>query len=366
MFRHRYYDALGKRKEVKRSGFTSEKEALRSLLQIKADILDNGPNFTNINDITVSAWLEIWYETYYRSWKIKTRNDISAAIKLHIKPLLGKHKLRELTFSIYKRVFINVLLDSGLAPGTVRLFHKYFMMAINAAVRDDIIQENKFKNIRIENKQRNNNFLTPEELNIFLKYAQNIGNRTEYTFTLLLAYSGMRKGEAMGLLWNDICFNENKVTIKHTRDNIGSRSPKTHQSYRTIELDPIVIKQLYKYQKWCIEIKLSLGIQHNVEKDFVFINDLAEPVHEIYINNFFDKLYRFFKNKKIDINRITPHGLRHTHATILIDALVPPGDVATRLGNTLEMIYKVYAHKFNKQNSKAATAFGKQLKQSIK
>lgn len=177
----------------------------------------------------------------------------------------------------------------------------------------------------------------------------------------------MRKGEALGLKWQNINFNSNEVTIERTRDNMGSRSPKTNQSYRTIELDPSVIKQVKRYKKWCIELKLSLGIQHNVEKDYVFISDLtAEPVHANYINIFFSKVYKTLKNRNVKLKRITPHGLRHTHATVLIDALIPPGDIAIRLGNTLELFYKVYAHKFKKQNNQSAIAFSEQLKHSIK
>ena len=55
------------------------------------------------------------------------------------------------------------------------------------------------------------------------------------------------------------------------------------------------------------------------------------------------------------------HGLRHTHATILIDQLIPPPDIADRLGNTIEMIYRVYAHSFKKTNNKTVRAFSERV-----
>ncbi|WP_280528658.1 tyrosine-type recombinase/integrase [Bacillus sp. J14TS2] len=52
---------------------------------------------------------------------------------------------------------------------------------------------------------------------------------------------------------------------------------------------------------------------------------------------------RIFKNI-VDIPIITPHGLRHTHATILISKKVPVNEIADRLGNTPQMIHDVYGH----------------------
>ncbi len=366
MYRHKYEDILGKRKEKKKSGFETERAALKALLDVKSALLSGDTRQIEHEQMTVSQWVDIWYETYYRDWELTTRSNISDAVRLHIKPILGKYKLNKLTYSTYKGVFINTLLDDGFSPNSVRLYHKYFMMVINSAVRDEILKENKFRSIKIKNDKSDNNFLTPNELIVFLKHAENIGNITEYTLTLLLVYSGIRKGEATGLKWRNIDFNNNTVTIKRTRDSKGPRSPKTTLSYRTIGLDPFVIKYLESYKKWCIKTKFSHGIPLSKD-DYVFITGRSiNGVGATYINCFFKKIYDFLKKEDIKLKRITPHGLRHTHATILIDALVPPGDVADRLGNTLEMIYKVYAHKFKKHNNETATAFGTQLNKVAK
>src|SRR5699024_10920930 len=153
-------------------------------------------------------------------------------------------------------------------------YHKYFMMAINSAVRDDVITENKFKRVQIKEKKQRDNYLTAEELKQFLEYAKKIGNITQWSLTLLLAYSGMRKGEALALKWSDISFENRTVSIEKTRDSISTREPKSYTSYRTIELDPLVLNQLEKYEKWCIKTKLSYGLQHKTN-DYIFISDSA-------------------------------------------------------------------------------------------
>jgi len=61
------------------------------------------------------------------------------------------------------------------------------------------------------------------------------------------------------------------------------------------------------------------------------------------------------------MKEIISYGLRHTHATILIDMLVPPTDIANRLGNSLEMVYNVYAHSFEKAENKTVSAFSNGL-----
>jgi len=90
LYRHKYYDALGKRKEKKKSGFKTEKEAMRSLLEIKASLLNGQTKQVERNQMTVSQWLDIWYETYNNSWEVTSKKQRVAAIKAQMKPLLRK------------------------------------------------------------------------------------------------------------------------------------------------------------------------------------------------------------------------------------------------------------------------------------
>lgn len=360
LYRHKYYDSLGKRREKKKSGFTTEKEALRSLLEVKTSTLSGQTKHIEHSQITVEEWLDIWYETKHRSWKVTTEINYKSSIN-HLKKLIGKYKLNSLTRSTYEREFINKLLDDGFSPRTVRGYHDNFKSAINYAVEDEILQKNRFSNIRIEHDCDLENFLTPEELVVFLKYAKKFGNETQYTLTLLLAYTGLRKGEALGLKWEDIDFVNHILTVERTRCDLGPRTPKTKNSYRSIEVDEMVINELKKYQKWCIELKLSNGVKHK-KSDYIFITENnIDGTYSAYINHFFKLIYSKLESDKIKVNVITPHGLRHTHATILIDELIPPTDIADRLGNTLEMIYRVYAHSFKKIENKTVIAFGKRL-----
>lgn len=364
MYRHKYLDSLGKRKEKKKSGFKTEKEAVRSLFELKASILNGQTMHIEHSQTTVSQWLDIWFETKKRSWAVSTLRINENAIT-HLKKHIGKHKLNSLTSSTYEREFINKMLDKGFKPGSVISHHEVFKTAVNSAVDDEILIKNRFSRIKIEQDKSLDNFLTPRELRLFLEAAKTYGHITHYTFTLLLAYSGMRKGEAQGLKWKNINFKKNTITIECTRDDQGERKPKTKNSYRTIEIDNDVMNQLESYKKWCIKTKFSIGLQLDKENDYVFITENNIPVYACFLNKFFNLIYKELKSKEIELKKISPHGLRHTHATILIDELIPPTDIADRLGNTLEMIYRVYAHSFKKIENKSVIAFGSRLKHGI-
>lgn len=269
-YRYRYYDALGKRREKSQQGLKSEKVAYRALLEVKASILNGEVKQVENSNLTVSEWLDIWFETHKNDWEITTQLQRENAIKYQMKPMLGKYKLAELDKTTYKRVYINKLLDY-YEPSTVQLFHRLFKVAINAAVDDEIIPRNRFKKITIPVEEVNDNFLTAKELNEFLKAAKELENITNYTLILLLAYTGVRKGEALGLKWNNIDLENNKITVERTRDKKGARTPKTKNSYRTIRVDNILVSQLKLYRTWCKMTKLSFG-KHISDDDFVFIS----------------------------------------------------------------------------------------------
>ncbi|MDQ8092286.1 site-specific integrase [Bacillus amyloliquefaciens] len=357
-YRHRYYDALGKRKEKSKQGFKTENEAYRALLEVKASLLNGEAKQIEYSNLTVSEWLDIWYETHLNDWKISTQVQRSNAIKYQMKPLLGKYKLAQLDKTTYKRVFINELLKT-YKPKSVELFHRLFKAAVNAAVDDEIIPRNRFTRITIPGvKDSADNFLTASELNRFLSVAERIENITNYSLILLLSYTGMRKGEALGLKWGDLNLNDKTIKIERTRDTRGVRSPKTKNSYRTIPVDDLLIDQLKTYKFWCKQTLLGFG-KHISDDDFIFIDEktTGQPVKYHILKHNIDKL-----TKKAECNPITLNGLRHTHATILIGRRIPVKVIAKRLGNTPQMILNIYGHSFKDLEEEAVEAFGEALK----
>ncbi|TYR82116.1 site-specific integrase [Priestia megaterium] len=354
-YRYRFYDALGKRKEKSKQGFKSEKDAYRALLEVKASVLNGDVKQVENSNLTVSEWLDIWFETHKSDWKITSQIQRENAIKYQMKPLLGKYKLAELDKTTYKRVFINELMKK-YEPSTVRLFHRLFKVAINAAVDSEIIPRNRFLKITIPGEETFDNFLTAEELKAFLAAVKKMENITNYSIILLLAYTGLRKGEALGLTWNDVDFENKSITVERTRDKKGARAPKTKNSYRTILIDDTLLQQLKLYRKWCKQTMLSFGKRLS-DDDYIFISyQSGTSMGENTLKYVFDRII-----KKTGLKTVTPHGLRHTHATILIGQRIPVKVIAERLGNTPQMILDIYGHSFKALEEESVLAFEQAL-----
>lgn len=91
--------------------------------------------------------------------------------------------------------------------------------------------------------------------------------------------------------------------------------------------------------------------------DFVFISyQSGTPIGENTIKYAFERMIKI-----ANIKRITPHGLRHTHATILVNKRIPVTTIAERLGNTPQMIFDVYAHAFKEMEQFSVEAFSDAL-----
>lgn len=103
-------------------------------------------------------------------------------------------------------------------------------------------------------------------------------------------------------------------------------------------------------------------MQLDKENDYVFISyKNGEPINDYYVNDFFHLLYNKMENDNIHLKKITPHGLRHTHATILISIKIQPKTVADRLGNTVKVLYDTYTHSFEELEELSVQAFNESL-----
>ena len=222
----------------------------------------------------------------------------------------------------------------------------FFKQAVNAAIDAEILKRNRFRKIQIKDtKEQKLNFMTPEQLNAFLKTTKEENNRTAYTLSLLLAHTGMRIGEALGVTWKEIDFQKGTIEIKRTRDRYGPRTPKTNNSYRVIYLPQNVLKELERYKTYCKELLLLNGEKFNLSNYIFISNETALPYGTTAYRAV---LYRV--SKKIGI-KVRAHTFRHTFATILISKGIDVVAVAGILGNTPKMVLQVYAHVIEKRNA---------------
>lgn len=333
-------------------GFETDQAAERALTEIKATILNGGNKIVLNENMKVAEWLDVYFDYKKSKWKVSSVYNYERVIRLYLKPYLGHYRLSKLTKNIYELEFIERLKTSKSAK-SIEMYHHFFMGAINTAVEEEIITRNRLSKVDLPKVPKQNvddvegNYLTPEELRTLLKCVKRSFEITRYTLILLLASTGMRRGEACALKWNEIDFEEKCVSIKNTRDFHGKRSAKTDNSVRQVTLNDSIIAQLEKYLVWCKKHKLSQGIIHS-EEDYVFISRTCRPIGKGVANTVLTDVAELY-----DIKRITPHGLRHTFASILIDNNVPVTTVAKLIGDTPQTVLKTYAHSFAKREKAA-------------
>ncbi len=164
-----------------------------------------------------------------------------------------------------------------------------------------------------------------------------------HAFTLL-ALTGMRRGEALGLRWSDIDFDAFQIAIVQTVTAIEGKvvmgRPKTAGSRRTVYVHDATIKALRQQRQLQAEERLAAGPAWAPDNDLVFRSRTGEPVNPDRFSRHFDKIVA-----EADVPRIRLHDLRHTNATLSLKAGVHPKIVSERLGHaSIAITLDLYSH----------------------
>ena len=366
-YRHRYYDSFGRRKEKSARGFTNENVAFRELLRIKSEVAAGNTKLIENENLTIKQWALKWLETNENTWKVTTINQRRKIVEQQIIPLIGNQKLAKLDKETYKSLYIKGLIAKKYSTSTIKLYHRIFKVMINGAVDAEIITRNRFTKIQIagdDSEKKDvvgDNVYNAEELALFLKCVNKDENITVRTVFALLAATGMRRGEVAALRWKDIDFEKSTINIGRTRDRYGERKAKTENSIRTLNVDESLMATLKKYKAWSKQYLLAHGKWRNekeFEESFALISyQTCEAISDTYISQ---SLQRVISAN--NLKTITPHGFRHTFATILINNGVPVTTIAKMLGNTTKMVMEVYSHSFEENEKRAAQVIADVMK----
>lgn len=274
--------------------------------------------------MTVEAWSTEWFNFYKDTWSPSTLQNTNQAIKKAIVPKLGTQKYAKLDKVTYKRLFIDQLLEV-YKPATVRLYHRRFMTMTNAAVEHEKLDRNRLSGIKLPTEEKVIKAFTKNELKLFNAQLVNESLTNRTLFNLILN-TGMRIGEALGLTWNDVDFENSKIDINKSRNANGLGKTKTYTSRRIISVHKNVISLLK-------QLKVAARFTHST--DYLFNNEYDNPYSPVNARYAFDKIITTINDQhgETTIRNITIHGLRHTHATFLLAEGADPKYVSERLGH---------------------------------
>ena len=171
-----------------------------------------------------------------------------------------------------------------------------------------------------------------------------------------LLFTGLRRGEALGLNWSDIDFDNSTMQVCRSSLYLPDRGiyedeTKNQTSNRIIKLPQTAISDLRAYRKYQIEKRLSVGDRWH-ESDRIFTNDEGMPLHPDTLSRWFAKFVAVHSDK---LPHISVHSLRHTNATLQIAGGVPLTTVAKRLGHADTVTTgRIYAHAIRSADEAAA------------
>lgn len=243
--------------------------------------------------------------------------------------------------------------EKVLAANTIRRYHEFISVVLAQAEKEMIIPYNPASRATppIRKRLHEPDYFQPEELYRIFEALESESIKYK-TLVYLLAVTGCRRGEIIGLRWEKIDFENMQIKIdsalNYLPDGGTFDGPTKTKNTRYITLPKETVSLLQKYRAWQAEQRLKAGDQWN-DSGYVFAQDDGTPMIPASFNGW---LYRF--SRRHNLPHIHPHAFRHTAASILISEGVDIVTVSKMLGHAnTSMTTDVYSHIIEESKRKA-------------
>lgn len=292
---------------------------------------------------TLGAYLVEWLEQSARpKLKASTYRSYAEIVNLHLVPELGHHKVAKLEPSHVQKL-LNSKRASGLSARRVEYIRAVLRAALNRAMKWQLVHRNVATLIDLPGGPRRQiEPLEPEAASALLAAAR--GHRHEHLYAFLLA-TGLRLGEALGLRWADVDMEQGKLRVHNALERLPGQpwrliEPKSEAGRRVIPLIAPVRATLraQKARIAAMELKLEPGIWQDL--DFVFPTEIGTPNSGGDVNA---ELKPLLAAAGLPTSHRV-HDLRHSTATYLTSAGVPPRVIMELLGHSSLAMTVKYQH----------------------
>lgn len=324
-----YTDYTGARKQKMKRGFKLQREA-KEWERHFLETLQGTP------DMTFGALYELYAADLAAHTKESTRRNRVSLIERHILPFWKDRRLNEITPADV-RSWQTEMMNKGLALSTLRTVNVHLSTIFNFACKYYRLPSNPCSKIKAMGKiGRSLNFWTLDEFRQFLPTVQDPILTAAF---LTLFYSGIRCGELLALRVKDFDAAAGTITINGTYHRFDREdlitAPKTENSVRTVYLPPFLV------------------------------DEIRGVIDRIYCPDPEDRIFQTVTSRKLryaidtgaakaGINKIRIHDIRHSHVSLLINMGYQPMLIAERIGDSVEMINKVYGHLYPNQHQNLA------------
>ena len=330
------------------------KEKLRTAIENSKRL-----DYTRTGKYTVGQWMNEWFEAYA---KVKVRpsshQTYKGYIENHIKPNIGDIPIEKLT-SLQLQKFYRLLLTEGRIPRiesekqpkgpsakTVRNINQVISSAMDMAVRHKLILSNPTEGCELPKvEHREMKTLPAEQLGAFLREAKESGVYELYYLDLA---TGLRRGELLGLKWEDIDLQNGVIHVRRQVARVDGEvkelALKTKNSYRNISISRDAVAMLTE-------------MEAHRSSDYVFPSSTGGPISPDSVNNMLHRVL-----KRAGLPSIRFHDLRHTFATLALQNGVDIKTVSGMLGHfSAGFTLDTYAHVTTSAQKEAAKTMGNVL-----
>jgi integrase len=326
----------------------------------KAMVDRDGGLVFDASNLTLGEYLERWLsDTVRGTVRISTFERHEQIVRVHLVPALGQVKVKALT-PAQVRSLHREKLDVGLASATVRKIHSTLHKALSQAVADGLVPRNA-ANVKAPRPAPGEmRPLSEVEARAFLETASESRDRFEALYVLAVT-TGLRRGELLGLRWEDVDLERDRLRVGRALVREGGRhelgETKTRRGRRLVSLTPRTMNALKAHRRRQLEERMRLSGLYE-DRGLIFASNVGTPLNpENLVKRSFKPLL-----EKAGLPQIRFHDLRHTCATLLLSRGVHPKIVQELLGHaTIAMTLDTYSHYLPPMGNQATGAMGDAL-----
>lgn len=344
-----------------------KRDAQRELNRLLAEMQAGA--YVEPSKLTVAQYLDRWLADYARTnVSAKTYEGYEEFVRVHLAPALGRHPLAKLRPVDIQSYYAEKLRSGrrdgkgGLSPRTVLHHHRVLREALQQAVKWQLLARNPADAVeppRPEGKEMP--VLDAAETASLLQAAE--GGRLHLPI-LLAVTTGMRRGEILGLRWQDVDAKAGAAAVRQslqrTKAGMTFKPPKTQKSRRLVALPSVTADVLARHRAEQERQKAALGAAYQ-DHGLVVANADGTPFFPNAFTHAFADLVERWGGKRVRF-----HDLRHSHATQLLLHGVHPKVVSERLGHaTVGITLDTYSHVLPGMQEEAARRVDQALRAAL-
>lgn len=332
------YQKPGEKGEMKRAvkrGFPREKDAVAWFNGIASDLQSGA--FTDPGKLTVAQWLRSFLSAYCGHLQPSTKRGYENSIEKHLIPRIGAYRLRDLQPVMVQSCYNDIAKSARklggdktkvYAPSFVHQVHICLHRALEMAVRDGLLNKNPTRYAELPSAPPpSREYCTPDQVRAVLA---GIAGGEAAMPVMLCASLGLRRGEALGLRWQDVDMDACTAVIQQqvviSDRELVCKSLKNTSSYRTVPVPAALVDALKAHKKAQAAVRLSSGKMYK-DQGFICADETGTPLRPDSVS----------RAAKTVISRVAPglslHDLRHTYATLLRQSDVPIEVISGLLGH---------------------------------